>query len=842
MAGHERETAHPLARARLTEREVEVLLAVGERLGNRSIADRLHLSVRTVESHVAALRRKLEITNRDALAELGQDLRRTTGPTTAPATPLTNLVGRNREIDELAALLQAHRLVTLTGPAGVGKTRLAWHVAMFQAGDLLDGATLADLAPVDESLVGDTLARALGVVPRPGFPVRDVLREAAGGVRCLLLVDNCEHVIGEAAELVAELLAASSQLRVLATSREPLGVPGEVNYPVQTLPFPEPDAATDAATAARFDAVRLFVERAGQASGGFTLTDEVAASVSALCQRLDGLPLAIELAASRVRSFGPAELVTHLDQRFELLSGGGRALPPRHRALRTAIDWSYQLLDDGERELFDRLGVFPADFDYPAVQSIAGRNITAAVVALLPRLVDKSLVSVIGGGAHRYRLLETIRAYAVERLASSGATDETESRHAAHYLAVAERGAERLRGHQQRIWLDQLIAEQPNLRAGLGHALAGGELDTAWRWIAALERFWDITGQRREAYEWIQRALTRGEPPANAAGATGVAAASMLLRPIDSRAGFELAQRGYDLAANLDDLTRARAARAVGATAIWVRPDLVQPSLHEALARLGPDQPWETALALLSLAANSGTLADALGWAHESVRLFRSVGDSMYAANTLFIMAQRAMYAGNADDAVQEWLTECQALAEAAGSDDDAAHAVVGFAQLAWLRGERDHAAKLMEQCLPTLRRLGDERCTGRALYVLGMHAGRLGQLGRAEELLIESVQAVALAGQVRVLIDGLDALADLAAARGRPRHAAILTGTAHSARESAAPHMRPTPAPDDRLRRRLVRALGAEAFHDAYREGARLSATEVLQRTRDSVTRAAGV
>ena len=840
MAGHGRGTAHPLAGTGLTEREAEVLLAVGERLGNRSIADRLHLSVRTVESHVAALRRKLGVTDRDALAELGQDLRRTAGGTTVLATPLTKLVGRNREIDELAALLQTHRLVTLTGPAGIGKTRLAWYVAMVEGGDFPDGARLADLAPIDRSLVGDTLACALGVVPRPGFPVRDILREAVGGVRCLLLLDNCEHVVGEAAELVAELLAASSQLRVLATSREPLGVPGEVSYPLQTLPFPGTDAAPDAATAATFDAVRLFVERAGQASPCFTLTDDVAAAVSALCQRLDGLPLAIELAASRVRSFSPAELVAHLDQRFELLSGGGRALPPRHRALRTAIDWSYQLLDDSERDLFDRLGVFPADFDYAAVQSIAGRNIAAGVVAVLPRLVDKSLVSVIGGGARRYRLLETMRAYAAERLARSGATDDVEGRHAAHYLAVAERGAEQLRSHQQRAWLDQLTAEQPNLRAGLGYALTVDDVGTAWRWIAALERFWDITGQRREAYEWIQRALAMGEPPADAAGATGVAAASMLLRPIDSRAGFELAQRAYDLAAGLDDLTRARAARALGATAIWVRPDLVQPSVHEALARLGSDQPWETALALLSLASNSGTLADALPWAQQSVRLFRSVGDTMYAANALFIMAQRAMYAGIADEAVQQWLIECKALAEAAGSDDDVAHAVVGFAQLAWLRGEHDQAAKLMEQCLPTLRRLGDERCTGRALYVLGMRAGQLGQLGHAEELLIESVEAVALAGQVRVLIDALDALAHLAAARGRPRHAAVLTGTAHIARESATPHMRPTPPPDERLRRRLIHALGAEAFHDAYREGGRLSATKVLQLTRGSGTPAA--
>src|SRR5262249_15298259 len=201
---------------------------------------------------------------------------------------------------------------------------------------------------------------------------RDVLREVASGMRCLLLVDNCEHVVAEAAEIVADLLAVGSQLRVLATSREPLGVPGEVTYQVQTLPVPTPLHSSRAATAGSYDAVRLFVDRAMAVSPGFTLTDTSAPAVAALCQRLDGLPLAIELAASRMRSFGPAELVEHLDQRFELLSAGARTALPRHRTLRGAIDWSYELLDDDERALFDRLRAVPPDFGFRAAQSVGG--------------------------------------------------------------------------------------------------------------------------------------------------------------------------------------------------------------------------------------------------------------------------------------------------------------------------------------------------------------------------------------------------------------------------------------------------------------------------------------
>ncbi len=408
-----------LARAGVTQREAEVLSAVADRLHNREIADRLYISVRTVESHISALLRKLGVTDRATLVEVGAEMSRATRIGTPLPVPLTSFVGRQHETDEIAALLQGHRLLTLTGPAGAGKTRLALQVAASGVEGLPDDARLADLAAVSSAdLVADTLARALGVSPQPTRPVRDSLRDGVRELRCLLLIDNCEQVVGEAAELVALLLAAGGQLRVLATSREVLGVPGEVTYEVQPLPVPSPRASSRAATAGGYDAVRLFVDRAAATSPDFALTDANAPAVAALCQRLDGLPLAIELAASRVRSFPPADLLEHLDQRFELLSGGARTVLPRHRTLRAAIDWSYELLGDEERALFDRLGVFPADFHYDAVEAVcaSGGCGGSAVVRLLPALVDKSLVSTVGGERPRYRLLESLRAYAAEHL------------------------------------------------------------------------------------------------------------------------------------------------------------------------------------------------------------------------------------------------------------------------------------------------------------------------------------------------------------------------------------------------------------------------------------------
>jgi predicted ATPase/DNA-binding CsgD family transcriptional regulator len=822
-----------LVRAGITERETEVLSAVAERLHNREIADRLYISVRTVESHISALLRKLGVADRAALVEVGTELGRAAQPGTALPVPLTSFVGRERETDEITELLQGHRLVTLTGPAGAGKTRLALQVAASVAEGLPGHVRLADLAAVvSADLVADTLARALGVSPQPTHPVRDSLRDAARELQGLLLVDNCEHVVAEAAAVVSDLLTAGDQLRVLATSREVLGVPGEVSYEVQPLPVPSGQASSRAAAAGGYDAVRLFVDRAMHASPGFALTDANASAVAALCQRLDGLPLAIELAASRVRSFPPATLLVHLDQRFELLSAGARTALPRHRTLRAAIDWSYDLLDDDERALFDRLGVFPADFDYHAAQAVCGSG-GDSVVRLLPALVDKSLVSTGGGDPPRYRLLESLRAYAAARLAASGADTDVRQRHAAHYLTVAELAAGRLRGPEQRAWLDRLTIEQPNLRAALAHIVANGDVETALRWVSALELFWDGTGQRREAHEWIGRTLACGEPPATPGAVAGLAAASALLQPWDDRAALDLAQRAARLAADLGDTERARAAAAVGAAATYgVRPELALPALHQALALFGDEHPWERARVLQGLALATAEPAEALGWARESLALSRQVGDHTRVANTLFVMAARSMDVGVADDEVHGWLAESLALSEAAGSDHERAHALLGFGRLAWLRGDRDRAVQLLEECVPIMRRLGDQRCTGRGLHLLGERARYRQQLVRAEELLRGSVEAAEPAGEGTVVVDALEALAAVLSATDRPREAAVLIGAADTQRGSGSTSQRPPQPPDQNLRRSLVRGLGRSAFDEAHAQGRSLPPTAVLRLT----------
>jgi hypothetical protein len=454
------------------------------------------------------------------------------------------------------------------------------------------------------------------------------------------------------------------------------------------------------------------------------------------------------------------------------------------------------------------------------------------VITLLPRLVDKSLVSTVERDTRRYRLLETIRTYAAERLAASGAEPAARQRHATHYLGVAEQAAEQVRSSAQRTCLDRLATERPNLRAALAHTINTGDIETVWRWIPALRRFWEFSGQRREAYEWIQRGLAIGDPPATPVVVAGLAAAGEIVQPSDARTAFDLATRAAQLAVGLDDLTEARARRAVGLAAIWVRREWVLPALLEALARFGDDHPWERAMTLQCLLQAHVEVTEALAYGRESVALFRQVGDRMFAANTLFIMAQRSIYAGIGDDEVHEWLTESQALSHEADSEDDQVHAMVGFAQLAWLRGDRERAAQLMEECLPTLRRRGDQRCAGRALFVLGERAREQQQLARAEQLLRASVEAVVMAGQSFVLVTALEALAAVLSAQDRPRPAAVVLGAAHTARATASAHMRPIEPPDEELHRSLVQVLGKAAFDTAHREGERLSLTQALQQT----------
>jgi predicted ATPase len=386
---------------------------------------------------------------------------------------LSSFVGRKKELAEVRRLLEDTRLLTLTGPGGCGKTRLALAAADELVGTFADGVWLMDLAPLaDSSLVPQAVASTLGLREQPGRWLTETLSDNLASKRVLLVLDNCEHLVEACAELAESLLLFCPELRVLATSREPLGIAGEVAWPVPSLSLPDLRRAPNIETLPRYESARLFVERTEAVKPTFAVTEQNAPLVAKICYRLDGIPLAIELAAARSKVLSVEEISERLDDCFALLSAGNRTALPRHRTLHATMDWSHDLLPEQERILFRRLSVFAGGFTLEAAESVcAGEHLERnEVLDLLSHLVDKSLVIVREGVVEtRYRLLETVRQYGRERLDAS--EDEVERRHADFFVGLAEEAEGELSGPDQARWLTLLQTEHDNLRAALSWSL-----------------------------------------------------------------------------------------------------------------------------------------------------------------------------------------------------------------------------------------------------------------------------------------------------------------------------------------------------------------------------------
>ncbi|WP_431923272.1 BTAD domain-containing putative transcriptional regulator [Nonomuraea jabiensis] len=432
-------------------------------------------------------------------------------------TPRTSFIGREAELDQLGTLLGRARIVTLVGPGGAGKTRLATEVALRSA----EAVWMVELAPVsDPADVPGAVLDALGLrddrppyrLPAEGSGPVEQLAEALAGRPALLVLDNCEHLVDAAAELAERLLTECQELRVLATSREPLNVPGEHLAPVP--PLEPPPVGASAEQAGAYPSVRLLLDRAGAARPGFAVDGENVASVVALCRRLDGMPLAIELAAARLRTMTPRQLADRIDDRFKLLTGGSRTALPRQQTLRAVVEWSWELLGEQERVLARRLGVFAGGATLEAVEAVCG-----GAADVLGALADKSLVQVSAEG--RYSMLETIRAYALERLAEAGEVGEYRRRHAAYLVDLAERAVPELRTAAQIAWIERLSAERDDFAAALRYVIDERDAGSALRLCAALNWYWWMTGYRKESATWAAQVmeLVGDDPPAGLAEA-----------------------------------------------------------------------------------------------------------------------------------------------------------------------------------------------------------------------------------------------------------------------------------------------------------------------------------
>jgi predicted ATPase/DNA-binding XRE family transcriptional regulator len=483
----------------------------------------------------------------------------------APAVPgnlpaeLTRFIGREQEVSQVVALLQSSRLVTLTGAGGAGKTRLGLRVAAEFPGEAEDGIFLVELADVtEEDQVEATIAGALRIPPQPARPVLDTLAEALAPQQMLIVLDNCEHLIGRCAKSADTLLRRCPKLTLIATSREQFGIAGETVYRVPPLSLPE--AGDDSEAAARSsDAVGLLADRARWQSVSLVIDARTSPLLASMCRQLDGMPLAIELAAARLRSMSLSELSDRLDQRFRLLTGGSRGLA-RHRTLQAAISWSYSLLTDAEQIVLGRLSVFAGGFDLEAAEAVCGLGTIEPleVAGLLGSLVDKSLVvAERADDAVRYRLLETIRMFAADRLSEVGAEETPAARqaHCAHYLAVAEQAAPHLSRPDQGSWLARLDGDNANVRRAAQHAASDPHSTAqALRFGVALWRYWTARDGHAEAAGMLVPVLGRPEAAADPGlFAQAQVAAALYIAMTDLATSRRLAESGVKISRQLGD-------------------------------------------------------------------------------------------------------------------------------------------------------------------------------------------------------------------------------------------------------------------------------------------------
>ncbi len=835
----------------------------------------------------------------------------------------TSFVGREQELARLLDLLGENRLVTLTGPGGVGKTRLSVEAARRFGVERTDTVWLVELAGLSEgSLAALAVLDTLGLSERPRLDADGpVLGRSAAGAsehlvealerqRTLLVLDNCEHLVEAVAALAERLLAACPGVRVLATSREPLRVPGEVRWPVPALPVPPAGPGPVAPEELnRYGAARLFLERAAAAVPGFAVTDEpAAAAVAEVCRRLDGLPLAIELAAARVAALPPPELAKRLDDRFRLLTAGARTALPRQQTLRAVVDWSWELLEEPERAVLRRLSVFAGGCTLDAAEAVcAGPGLPAGeVAAQIARLADKSLVAVgptappptpwwpgietLGlppppepepaGGTTRYGLLDTVRAYAAERLAEAGEADLTARAHAKWVVGLAEAAEPQLNGHEQLAWFARLSAELDNLRSAWRWSIDHGEAASAVRIFAALGFWLMMAGHQEEAVAAIKEALALPGPvPDRAFGmtlyilcladATGTADHDALLRRAkESQAALERA------AANPFEAAFARTVAATLSFFVVGGTTEAERALGEALDEVEAAGGWPAAILrqLRGFArATKGDLAGAASDGEECLARFRAVGDRWGMTQALELLSMIDLAQGRYQQAEQRigealrlsWelrtpmelavqvcrlaflkvatgdidraeglLQQSLAAAEVSALGGVTAFAHAGLALVAQRHGDAERAGQESRQALARLRRHGLRSPLGPLpLGWLGFVAAQQGDLEQATSLFAQMLAWTRQHGDSPLgIVAVLDGLAGVLCAKGDPEHAALLLGAASTARRGAGVLLSPSQHEEvDRIVTAACGALGEEGFTAALARGEALPFPEAV-------------
>ena len=719
---------------------------------------------------------------------------RATAHITQPAnlpSQLTPFVGREREVEEVCQRLLRPdvRLLTLTGPGGVGKTRLGLQVAEQVLEQFADGVCFVALTSISEpALVPSAIAQALQVKQGAGQSVAEALVQYLRERQLLLVLDNFERLL-EAGPLLAQLLAACPRLKVLVTSRVVLHLQGEHNYEVPTLRLPLAGHRPSLEQLARYEGIRLFVERARAANSEFRVTTENAPAVIELCRRLDGLPLAIELAAARVRLLYPEAMLTRLGNRLALLTGGARDLPDRQRTLRATLDWSYDFLGMGERLLFARLAVFVGGWTLEAAEAVCDTEDETEVLQHVSALVDKSLVQQQASiwQEARFTMLETVREYALERLEESGESERLRRRHATYFLELTEEAERASQGPLQGVWLDRLEAEYDNLRGALAWSLTPqGDAEIGLQLTGALSHFWYVRGHHSESRMWLQNALEQGSGS-----------------------------------------TAARARVLVGAGRLdWFQGELARSKvlLEESLTLyqdLGDDAGAAWALLCLGRTEISrGNHGRGEALVEESLALLRQQGKLWEISRALLALGAGALFEDDVDRATakfEESLAICQDLENAEG----VALSLLYLGRAAHMRGEDARSNTLLQESLALFKDLGDSRGVAEVLLELGRVAHAQGNDTRAVSLCRESLILSRNLDDKSHMAFCLAALAGVIQSAGQATRAARLFGAAEMLLQSLDAVLDPTGRlvhDSDLAATRLQ--LGEAAFEEARAEG----------------------
>src|SRR5215210_205561 len=634
---------------------------------------------------------------------------------TAPRTPerapnnlpleLSSFVGREKELAEVKRLLADSRLLTLTGSGGCGKTRLA-----LAAGGLVegfeDGVWLVELAWLaDQDLVPQTVASVIGAREQPGHPLAETLSNHLRTKRLLLILDNCEHLVEACATLTEALLRSCPELRILTTSREALGITGEVAWPVPSLSLPDLRRLPEVESLRRYESARLFLERTTEVNPAFTLTEQNAPSVARVCYRLDGIPLALELAAARSKVLSVKQIADRLDDCFGLLAAGGRTAIPRHRTLHTTMDWSHELLAREERALFRRLSVFAGGFSLEAAESVcAGEDLDRGeVLGWLSRLVDKSLVTAREeDGEARYRLLETVRQYGREKLSEVDETRRVRERHARYHLALAREAEPELKGERQVAWLERLEREHGNLRAAMRWLLERGEPAEAAKLGWELWLFWGIRAHFAEGRRWMEQALSTGDGsmPASARAKALFVEGMMANYQGDHRSAEPLVEESLGLFRQLDDKPgTAYALSNAGFAASGQGRHQRAIALNEESVHLFLEvgEKWGAAIQFCFLAVawrDRGDPGRAKRLAERGLALSREVGEKQAISAALYTLATLAQ-AERDHERARDLFGEGLLLSKDLGNDADVAHCLEGLASIAGAEGKIARSARL---------------------------------------------------------------------------------------------------------------------------------------------------